>query len=83
MLAPASICLPGCGNPVGEPQIQPLELSFNSSLGVDFQRLRVTSSGNLVLVRELDSLPGLRRLIEVVMWFYDERGTAEQGIKES
>jgi hypothetical protein len=39
---------------VGERQEQPLQLSFNGSLRVDFQGARVTSDGGLLLVRELD-----------------------------
>jgi hypothetical protein len=37
---------------VGEKQNQPFQLSFNSSLKVDFQGSRVTSDGGLILVRE-------------------------------
>jgi outer membrane protein TolC len=37
---------------VGENQNQPFQLSFNPSLRVDFQGSRVTSDGDLVLVRE-------------------------------
>jgi hypothetical protein len=39
---------------MGEKQNQPFQLSFNSSLKVDFQGSRVTSDGGLILVRELD-----------------------------
>ena len=35
---------------MGETQDQPFQLSFNSSLKVDFQGSRVTSDGGLVLV---------------------------------
>jgi hypothetical protein len=38
---------------MGEKQNQPFQLSFNSSLKVDFQGSRVTSDGDLILVREL------------------------------
>jgi hypothetical protein len=48
---------------VGEAQEQPFQLSFNSSLKVDFQGSRVTSDGGLVLVRELDERLGFGELI--------------------
>jgi hypothetical protein len=44
----------GGGEAVGETQDRPFQLSFNSSLKVDFQGARVTSDGGLILVRELD-----------------------------
>jgi len=44
---------------VGETQNRPFQLSFNSSLKVDFQGARVTSDGGLILVRELDERLGL------------------------
>jgi Transposase DDE domain group 1 len=49
---------------VGETQDRPFQLSFNSSLKVDFQGSRVTSDGGLVLVRELDERLGLSELME-------------------
>jgi hypothetical protein len=49
---------------VGEKEKQPFQLSFNSSLKVDFQGSRVTSDGGLVLVRELDEHLGFGELIE-------------------
>jgi Transposase DDE domain group 1 len=49
---------------VGETQSRPFQLSFNSSLRVDFQGARVTSDGGLILVRELDERLGLSALIE-------------------
>jgi hypothetical protein len=49
---------------VGETQDRPFQLSFNSSLKVDFQGSRVTSDGGLVLVRELDERLGLSELID-------------------
>ena len=49
---------------MGETQNQPFQLSFNSSLRVDFQGSRVTSNGGLVLVRELDERLGFGELIE-------------------
>jgi hypothetical protein len=49
---------------VGETQRWPFQLSFNSSLRVDFQGARVTSDGGLILVRELDERLGLSTLIE-------------------
>src|SRR6266851_1511016 len=54
----------GGGEAVGETQNRPCQLSFNSSLKVDFQGSRVTSNCGLVLVRELDErlrLSELRR----------------------
>ncbi|HEY6251466.1 MAG TPA: IS1380 family transposase [Candidatus Angelobacter sp.] len=48
---------------MGEKQNQPFQLSFNSSLKVDFQGSRVTSEGGLLLVRELDQRLGLSELI--------------------
>jgi len=47
---------------VGETQNRPFQLSFNSSLKVDFQGSRVTSDGGLVLVRELDERLGCGEL---------------------
>ena len=49
---------------VGETQGQPFQLSFNSSLKVDFQGSRVTSDGGLILVRELDERIGLSELMD-------------------
>jgi len=49
---------------VGETQKRPFQLSFNSSLRVDFQGARVTSDGGLILVRELDERVGLSELTE-------------------
>src|SRR6202040_4319754 len=52
------------GEAVGETQNRPFQLSFNSSLRVDFQGARVSSDGGLILVRELDERLGLSELIE-------------------
>jgi Transposase DDE domain group 1 len=49
---------------VGDTQDRPFQLSFNSSLKVDFQGSRVTSDGGLVLVRELDERLGLSELVD-------------------
>src|SRR6266851_5185091 len=54
----------GGGAAVGETQDRSFQLSFNSSLKVDFQGSRVTSDGGLVLVRELDERLGLSALME-------------------
>jgi hypothetical protein len=54
----------GGGHPAGETQNQPFHLSFNASLSVDFQWLRVTSDGGLILIRELDERLGFGELIE-------------------
>ena len=43
---------------MGETQNQPFQLSFNASLKADFQGSRVTSDGDLILVRELDERRG-------------------------
>jgi hypothetical protein len=48
---------------MGETQNQPFQLSFNTSLKVDFQGSRVTSDGGLILVRELDERLGFGELI--------------------
>ncbi len=50
---------------MGEKQNQRFQLSFNSSLKVDFQGSRVTSDGGLILVRELDERLGLGELLVV------------------
>ena len=39
---------------MGESQKQGFQLSFNSSLKIDFQGSRDTTDGNLILVRELE-----------------------------
>lgn len=44
-----------------EKQNQPIQLSFNASLKVDFQGSRVTFHGGLILVRELDERLGLEK----------------------
>src|SRR6202043_1631542 len=54
----------GGGEEVGETQDRPFQLSFNSSLKVDFQGSRVTSYGGLLLVRELDERLGLSELMD-------------------
>src|SRR6202158_3710424 len=54
----------GGGEAVGDTQDRPFQLSFNSSLKVDFQGSRVTSDGGLVLVRELDERLGLSELVD-------------------
>ena len=56
---------------MGEKQHQPVQLSFNGSLKVDFQGSRVTSDGGLILVRELDERVGLGDLI--VQYLTDSR----------
>jgi hypothetical protein len=43
---------------------QPFQLSFNTSLRVDFQRSRVTSDDSLIPVHELDDPLGFGELIE-------------------
>jgi hypothetical protein len=43
---------------------QPFQLSFNASLKIDFQGSRVSSDGDVILVRELDERLGLGELIE-------------------
>ena len=48
---------------MGEKQNQPFQLSFNSSLRIDFQGSRVTSDSGLLLVRELDERLGLSLLM--------------------
>jgi Transposase DDE domain group 1 len=48
---------------MGEQHHEPFQLSFNSSLRVDFQGSRVTSDGGLILVRELDERLGFSELI--------------------
>jgi hypothetical protein len=48
---------------VGETQQRPFQLSFNTSLKIDFQGSRVTSDGGLVLVRKLDERFGLSELM--------------------
>ncbi len=50
--------------PRRETQNQPFQLSFNSSLRVDFQGSRVTSDRGLILIRELDERLGFGELIE-------------------
>jgi hypothetical protein len=54
----------GGGQPVGETQQRPFQLSFNSSLRVDFQGARVTSDGGLLVVRELDERLRLSELVD-------------------
>ena len=61
---------------MGETQNRPFQLSFNSSLKVDFQGSRVTSDGGLVLVRELDERLGFGELIE--RHLADSRGKNSQ-----
>jgi len=48
---------------VGESPSQPIQLSFNASLKIDFQGSRVTSDAGLILVRELDERLGFGELI--------------------
>ncbi len=43
---------------MGEKHHEPFQLSFNSSLRVDFRGSRVTSDGGLIVVRELDEWLG-------------------------
>jgi hypothetical protein len=58
----------GGGAVVGETQDRSVQLSFNSSLKVDFQGSRVTSDGGLVLVPELDERCHRFRANEVRLW---------------
>ena len=48
---------------MGKIQNRPFQLSFNSSVKVDFQGSRVTSDACLLLVRELHERLGLSQLI--------------------
>ncbi len=48
---------------MGEKQNRPFQLSYNTSLKIDFQGSRVTSDGGLVVVRELDERLGFGDLI--------------------
>ena len=48
---------------MGEKQNRPFQLSFNSSLKIDFKGSRVTSDGGLMMVRELDKCLGFGGLI--------------------
>jgi len=48
---------------MGDAQNQPLQLSFNPRLRIEFQGSRVTSDGSLLLVRELDERLGFSNLI--------------------
>jgi len=48
---------------MGEKQNQPFQLSFNTSLKIDFQGSRVTSDGGLIVARELDERLGFGELI--------------------
>src|ERR1039457_2321505 len=66
----------GGGQAVGEKEKRPFQLSFNSSLKIDFQGSGVTSDGGLVLVRELDERLGFGELIE--RHLADARGTNTQ-----
>ena len=50
-------------DPMDEKQNQSFQLSFNTSLRVDFQGSRVTSDRGLLLVRKLDERVGLSALI--------------------
>ena len=49
---------------MGEKQDRSFQVSFNSSLKVDFQGARVTSDDGLILVRELDERLGLSELMD-------------------
>jgi hypothetical protein len=49
---------------MSEKDHEPFQLSFNSSLRVDFRGSRVTSDGGLMMVRELDERLGMGALIE-------------------
>src|SRR5215475_7017993 len=49
---------------MGEQYHEPFQLSFNSSLRVDFQGSLVTSDGGLMVVWELDERLGFSELIE-------------------
>src|ERR1035441_1378950 len=48
---------------MGEIQNRPFQVSFNSSLKIDFQGSRITSDAGLLVVRELDEGLGLSQLI--------------------
>ena len=48
---------------MGEKQNRPFQLSFNSSLKIDSKGSRVTSDGDLMMVRELDKCLGFGDLI--------------------
>lgn len=52
---------------MGEKHNRPFQLLFNAFLKVDFQGSRVTSNGGLILVRELDERPGLKKVIKELL----------------
>ncbi len=61
---------------MGKAQSQPFQLSFNPMLKVEFQGPRVTSDGDLILVRDLDERLGFSALI--VRHLTDPRGPNTQ-----
>jgi hypothetical protein len=61
---------------LGEKQNRPFQLSFNASLKAEFQRSRVTSDGDLILVRELDECLDFGDLI--AQHLTDDRGENTQ-----
>jgi len=83
-----------CGghHPVGDATSGPIRLAFNPQLRVEFRGATVTSDAGLLLPRELDeqlfprvgfivtTLTGTNR---AVVRFYNQRGTAEQWIKDA
>src|SRR6516165_2227412 len=61
---------------MGDAQNQPLQLSFNPRLRIEFQGSRVTSDGGLLLARELDERLGFGDLI--AQHITDPRGNNAQ-----
>jgi hypothetical protein len=57
-------------------------VDFDPRVRLEFKGTQLSSDGGLLVMRELDDALGLSGLVAAALRLYNQRGTAEQHIKE-